>query len=391
MSDPASKTRALRIEGGSVLLGERFVETRLEVADGLIVQPAAEGRPRRLDARGLLVLPGIVDIHGDAFERQMMPRAGTYFPIETALLESDRQAVANGITTVFHGVTWSWEPGLRGADNARAILSAIERLRSRLAADTRFHLRQEIYNLDAEEEIISWLSARRIDVLAFNDHMPLVVAAMSRSHSLARMVERSGVSREEFNRVAEHARQRADETPQSIARLAAAAVAHGVPLVSHDDADPQQREWFRSLGCRVAEFPTTVETAEEAMAAGDHVVLGAPNVVRGGSHVGAIGAADMIARGLCSVLTSDYYYPALPLAPFRLAASGALPLGAAWRLVSDKPAKAVGLGDRGRIAVGRRADLVLVDTAHADQPRVVASIVAGRIVQLNDVERLLEG
>ena len=120
-------------------------------------------------------------------------------------------------------------------------------------------------------------------------------------------------------------------------------------------------------------------------------MLGAPNVARGGSHVGWIGAADMIARGLCSVLTSDYYYPALMLAPFRLAALQVLPLEQAWMLVSDRPAQAVGLYDRGLIAVGRRADLVLVDATSDEWPRVVATVVAGRIVQFNEVDRLFAG
>ncbi|MFY9736502.1 MAG: alpha-D-ribose 1-methylphosphonate 5-triphosphate diphosphatase [Rhodoplanes sp.] len=392
MSGQPTRDAALRIENGRVLAGDRFDDATVEVtADGLIGRAGSGYSPRRLDAEGLLVLPGIVDIHGDAFERQMMPRAGVYFPIETALLESDRQAVANGITTVFHGVTWSWEPGLRGPDNARAILTAIEGLQSKFAADTRFHLRHEIYNLDAEGDITSWLSAGRIDALAFNDHMPLVNGAVKRSRSLERMIERSELSREEFIRVAERVRRRADEVSLSIVRLAAAASAHGVPLISHDDASPDQRRWFRSLGCRVAEFPMTIETVEEASAAGDYVVLGAPNVVRGGSHVGWIGAADMIARGLCSVLTSDYYYPALMLAPFRLAALQVLPLEQAWMLVSDRPAQAVGLYDRGLIAVGRRADLVLVDATSDEWPRVVATVVAGRIVQFNEVDRLFAG
>src|SRR6516162_11566129 len=144
----------LRIEGGRVLAGGRLEATTLHFTDeagGRITALGDETRASRtLDAAGALVLPGIVDIHGDAFERQIMPRPGVSFPIGMALIDSDRQAVANGITTVFHGVTWSWEGGLRGAENARAILDGIERLRPRLGADTRYHLRHETYNLDAE-------------------------------------------------------------------------------------------------------------------------------------------------------------------------------------------------------------------------------------------------
>src|SRR5579872_1292246 len=119
----------LRIEGGRVLIGDRLEETTVDVssADGLIGVVGSDARVhRRLDAEGLTVLPGIVDIHGDAFERQMMPRPGVHFAMDIALRDSDRQAVANGITTVFHGVTWSWEPGLRGPENARCILESIE-------------------------------------------------------------------------------------------------------------------------------------------------------------------------------------------------------------------------------------------------------------------------
>ncbi len=380
----------LRIEGGRVLIGERLEDACLDVssADGVIgaIDSEAPAR-RRLDAEGLLVLPGIVDIHGDAFERQMMPRPGVHFPMDIALRDSDRQAVANGITTVFHGVTWSWEPGLRGPENARTILEHIEQLRQSLGADTRFHLRHETFNLDAEPEILNWLSDRRIDLLAFNDHMLLADEASLRPKKLGPMVERSGLSREAFLGLAERVRSRASEVPASIERMARAAIAHGVPLLSHDDASPDQRRWFRARGCRLAEFPTTVETAQEAASQGDDIVLGAPNVVRGGSHTGWIDAKDMIRRGFCSVLASDYYYPAQLLAAFRLTKEDVLPLAAAWALISATPAKAAQLDDRGSIAKGRRADLILVE-AQDERPRVVATIVAGRIVHLTEADRI---
>jgi alpha-D-ribose 1-methylphosphonate 5-triphosphate diphosphatase len=375
----------MRIKKGRALLESGLEETSIDVdcGSGMITEIGAQGSAERaIDASGLLILPGIVDIHGDAFERQMMPRPGVGFPIDVALLESDRQALANGITTVFHGVTWSWEGGLRGAENARAILEGIERLRPRLGADTRYHLRHETYNLDAEGEIIAWLAERRIDAIAFNNHMSTVDAS-DRARHVAQMVERAGVTREHFLAVVERTKRRADDVPASIGRLAAAANASGVPLLSHDDASPEQRRWFRALGCRLAEFPTTVETAQDAASHGDDIVLGAPNVVRGGSHTGWIDATEMIERGLCSVLASDYYYPAPLLAAFALERRGVLPLARAWALVSQAPAEAVRLDDRGRIAPGRRADLIVVDASVAgEQPRVVATIVAGRVVHL---------
>ncbi len=381
----------LRIEGGRALIdgGFRDASVSMDPESGTITGlDAAGGGDTRIDARGLLALPGIVDIHGDAFERQMMPRPGVHFSTDIALLDSDRQAIANGITTVFHGVTWSWEPGLRGADNARDMLASMERLRPQLAADTRFHLRHETFNLDAEAEIGSWLAQRRVDAVAFNDHIPPEDMHVKRPDKFNQMAQRAGLSHDGFLGVVKSVKARADAVPGSIRRIAALAIANGVPLLSHDDSTPDQRRWYRSIGCRVAEFPTTLETAQEAARAGDDIVLGAPNVVRGGSHVGWVNAADMVARGLCSVLASDYYYPAPLLAAFRLASDGVAPLERAWSLVSETPARAAGLTDRGRIAAGDRGDVVLVDAANPPRPRVVMAIVKGRPVYLADTSRV---
>ena len=379
------------IEGGRVLLGGEIRETSVQIAGGKISAVDSDhGRGSfGLDASDLKVLPGIVDLHGDAFERQMMPRPGVDFPVDVALIDSDRQAVANGITTVYHATTWSWEPGLRSADNARRLLEAIESLRPQLAADTRFHLRHETFNLDAEAEIGQWLSDGRIDLFAFNDHMDSTVASLDKPQKRARMVERCGVSSEEFDRLVARVVSRGYEVPQSITRLAGAARSANVRMLSHDDASPAMRKAFRAQGVAVAEFPVNEETAREAAKAGDFIVFGAPNVVRGGSHTGWTRASDMIAKGLCSILASDYYYPAQLLAAFRLAVDGVLPLAEAWDLISAAPARAAGLSGRGILAAGYRADIILVDDEVPMRPRIVAVIAAGRLVHLTDASRLI--
>jgi alpha-D-ribose 1-methylphosphonate 5-triphosphate diphosphatase len=378
------------IAGGRALVGGDLAETSLSTAGGKIREVgASQGRASpTLDARGLLVLPGIVDLHGDAFERQMMPRPGVDFPIDVALIDSDRQAIANGITTVFHATTWSWEPGLRSGDNAERLLNAIETLRPKLAADTRFHLRHETYNLDAEETISQWLAEGRIDLFAFNDHMDITTALRNKPRKRATMVERTGLTDEAFDQLVERVLSRASDVPASIARLAATARGAQARMLSHDDKSPEERQAFRAQGVRIAEFPVNEETAREAAAAGDAIVFGAPNVVRGGSHTGWTNASDMIAKGLCSVLASDYYYPAQLLAAFRLAGDKVLPLAKAWDLISSAPARATGLVDRGHLAAGHRADILLVDDAVPLRPRIVAVIVAGRLVHLTDGNRL---
>lgn len=382
---------AIDIRGGMAL-----VEGRLEAADVIVrrtdagarlsLEPAAASTT--LDATGLLVLPGLIDVHGDAFERQMMPRPGVGIDLELALIETDRQLVANGITTAFHGVTRSWEPGLRDAATARAILLAIEQLRPRLAADTRCHLRHETFNLDGEEEILAWIAERRVGVVAFNDHLTGTIKVRHRPEKMAKMVERSGLTADAFDALVDSVADRADEVPTSIARLAAAAEAAGIPTMSHDDMNVEQRRWYAALGVDIAEFPMTAAVAETAVADGVPTVFGAPNVLRGGSHTGCPDAAEMAVRGWCSVLASDYFYPALLQAPFILGRKCGIPLAAAWPLVSTNAADALGLLDRGRIAEGARADLVLVEVEANGLARAVATIADGRLVHLADGSRL---
>lgn len=379
------------IEGGEALIGGEFVNASIHIANGKIVEISSRtgAAAMRLDGRGLIALPGIVDMHGDAFERQMMPRPGVDFPIDVALVDSDRQAIANGITTVFHATTWSWEPGLRGTENAHRLLDTIETMHPQLAADTRFHLRQETFNLDAEPTIAGWMASGRIDLLAFNDHMDMTTASMSNPKKRMRMVERSGVGEAAFDELVERVLARGNDVPASIARLAAIARDQDIPLLSHDDKSPEQRSEFRAMGVALAEFPINEDTARAATEAGDYTVFGAPNVVRGGSHTGWTSAADMVSKGLCSILASDYYYPAPLLAAFMLAADNILPLSQAWSLVSGAPAAATGLNDRGQISAGKRADIILVDAREPLRPRVIAAITNGRIVYLTEPQRIL--
>jgi alpha-D-ribose 1-methylphosphonate 5-triphosphate diphosphatase len=380
----------IRITGAKVLAGGALEDTTVHVDDGVIAAIGADrGASRSIDATDLIVLPGIVDIHGDAFERQMMPRPGVDFALDIALPETDRQVVANGITTIFHCVTWSWEPGLRGPENARNLLSAIETLKPRLAADTRYHLRFETFNFDAEPEARGWLDEGKIDALAFNDHMLKPDYAIRPPSKVGTMIDRTGLSREDFFKLVDSLQSRAGEVPDLITRMAKSANATGIPMLSHDDTSPEQRQWFRALGCRVCEFPVNMETAQDAANNGDQIVFGSPNIVRGKSHIGWVNARDMVARGLCSILASDYFYPAPLVAAFKLAEADVLPLAKAWELVSGNPARAMNLGDRGSIAPNLRADLILVDDTVPERPRVVAVLVGGRIVHITEPQRLL--
>jgi alpha-D-ribose 1-methylphosphonate 5-triphosphate diphosphatase len=334
------------------------------------------------DAGGLLALPGIVDLHGDAFERQLMPRPGVHFDAVTALIDTDRQLAANGITTAYHGLTLSWEPGLRGIGAAREFLAALDRARPNLACDTRLHLRFELYNLDCLDEVLGWIADGRVDLVAFNEHTR-DIGRMIAGDKVLTYLGRTGMGHADFVALFNRVIGRAGEVPAATERLAKAAVARRIPLASHDDNSPEERRMYRELGCRLCEFPIDAATAQVGIDHGDAIILGAPNVLRGGSHARRIGAAEAAAAGLCNVLTSDYYYPSLLLAPFQLAREGRLPLPRAWDLVARNPARAVGLDDRGEIAPGQRADLVLIDDRDPARPALAATIIGGVPVLLD--------
>jgi alpha-D-ribose 1-methylphosphonate 5-triphosphate diphosphatase len=373
-------TEAFSIVGGRVLTPHGLqTGATLQIEHGRISSLESGARHPKWDARGLLVLPGIVDLHGDAFERQLMPRPGVHFDAHLALIDTDRQLIANGITTAFHGLTYSWEPGLRGLEAGQAFVAALEAMRPSLACDARLHLRWETYNLDVAEEVASWLTSGVVALLAFNDHTPEMIRKASKPDALLKYAERSGLGFDEFRALLDRVHTRQPAVPAAIERLARVARAAGVPMASHDDDSPDQRRWFRSLGCAISEFPKNEATARVARDDGHDIVMGAPNVVRGGSHLSAVSASAMIAGGLCTILSSDYYYPAQLQAAFRLARDGICPLETAWKLIAENPARAGGLDDRGVIADGKRADLIIVDDRQA-LPRVVATIVAGKPV-----------
>ena len=363
------------ITGGRTLTRDHGVQAAdVAVAGGTLHLDVAA--PNTLDATGCLVLPGIVDIHGDAFERQFQPRPGVGFPADIALRDTDAQLLANGITTAFHGITLSWEPGLRG-------LEAWQRMLAALAAeshvcDMRVHLRWEAYNFAALETALADIAAGRVHLLAFNDHTPEIMERIADDGKCAKYADRAGMSLTQFRALARETASRSGEVDVAQQRIAAAARAAGLPMASHDDATLAERAYFHALGADICEFPMVEEVGRAARAQDDWVIMGSPNVVRGGSHLGWTSAQKMVEAGVCRILSSDYFYPAMARAAFRLI-DGGMGLADAWNLISRNPAQAAHLRDRGAIADGLRADLVVV--READR-KIIATVAGGRIAHL---------
>ena len=369
---------SISLQGGQILTPEGAFETAdLHLADGWIVEsPAAGGLS--IDCRGYWVLPGIVDVHGDAFELELHPRPGVDIAFPIAMHSVDRQLLANGITTAFHGLTVSWEPGARSLEAGRRFMDGLRGLRGNLTSDHCVQLRWETFAHDAIEDLASWLETEPTPAVAFNDHTTSTVEKVKAGNhkKLGQWAQRAGVTVEAYLAEVDRVWGRAPEVPTKIREVAELAGREGAVMLSHDERALGERCANRELGMRVCEFPLAREVAADAIASGEHVVMGAPNVIRGGSHMGAMSAEEAIGEGHCSVLASDYYYPSLFHAAERLVDRGVRPLNEAWDIVSKNPAAAMGLDDRGTIEIGRRADVVVLDVA--GPWRLVHTIAGGK-------------
>ena len=390
------------IQGAEVILPEGIAPVAVRVEGGIITGlDGPRDGARVIDARGMMLTPAMVDIHGDAFERQLMPRPGVMIPTDAALLETDRQLAANGIATAYHALTLSWEPGLRSVAIGEEVVAGLDALAPRLTVENRVQLRWETFCFEAMPLIDRALAGPLLPALAFNDHTtmgvlhpdcplqtrpfdhdPALPVADLQSDAFARKMEprarRAGMTTGDFVALMQAMWDRRPEVPAIIANAGARARAAGAPMLSHDDSQPETRDFFRGHGARIAEFPMNMTVTRAAREAGDWIVFGAPNAARGGSHLGSPGAADMVAAGLCDILASDYYYPAMLAAVARLRADGVAPLPDLWKLVSANPAAALGLGDRGTVAPGQRADLVLIEWPEGAPPAVRMCLSAGR-------------
>ncbi len=354
---------------------------------------------RVIDLGDQILAPAMVDVHGDAFERQLMPRPGVMLPMHAAFLETDRQLAANGIATAYHAVTLGWEPGLRSVDVGWEILNTLIHLAPRLTVENRLQLRWETFCPAAIPLIEAAFATNISPSVAFNDHTSVAIVAplipiQQKPFSIGQTLpeidldspafaakmdsraKRAGLNMDDFLALTREVWLRRGEVKGWIDHVAHLARAAGAPMLSHDDTQEETRAYFRERGSRIAEFPMNLSAARFARDGGDMIVLGAPNAARGGSHLGSIGAADMIRAGLCDILASDYYYPAMLGAVARLCAQGVGALQDLWPLVAANPARAMGLTDRGEIAVGQRADLIVLDWA--DVPVVRQTWIAGR-------------
>ena len=375
MSDETILTGATLVLPGTVLVGT------LVIRGGRIaeVQPGRSAAPGAIGLDGDFLLPGLVDLHTDNLERQVQPRLNARWPSRSAMVAHDAQCAAAGVTTVLDALCLG-DLGF-DKDRVRTFREGVDDLDSLsgaglLRAEHYLHLRCEVPAPDMLGLFDPVATHPLVRMVSLMDHTPGVgqYADLDRYRCLRRD---SGLDPQETERrivelQAQRARLRGPNRRALLTRLAG----RGVAIASHDDRTADEVAENAADGIMVSEFPVTLEAARAARACGMQVIAGAPNLVRGGSHSGNVGAAALLAAGAVDALASDYVPASLIEAAFHPAA-GALP--AAVARVSDGPARLAGLVDRGRLAPGLRADLVRV-RLHQGLPVVRAVWRAGERV-----------
>lgn len=358
-------TAALVLANAMLVLPGETRPGSLVVRDGQIAALAtgAAVPSGAVDCAGDFLAPGLVELHTDNLERHLSPRPKVDWPHQAAILAHDGELASTGITTVFDAIRVGSIPTATSVDYARyarPMADEILAVRSSgvLKISHHLHLRAEICSETLEDELAEFGPGDRVGIVSLMDHTPGQRQYRDVSKLEDYLTIRHGLQGPALSAYLDKLRGlQVRLGPRHEAAAVAAAGRFGATLASHDDATAGQVAASRDHGVRMAEFPTTLEAAEACRAAGIAVIMGAPNLIRGGSHSGNVAARDLAEAGLLDILSSDYVPAALLM--------GAVRLGEIWgdmarglATVTATPAAAVGMTDRGRIAVGLRADLV---------------------------------
>ncbi|MCF2941273.1 alpha-D-ribose 1-methylphosphonate 5-triphosphate diphosphatase [Paenibacillus alkaliterrae] len=383
----------LIVLNGNVVLPNEVVQAAVAVKDGLIEAVLSDAadieewlriHPKAtiLDAQQRYVLPGLIDIHCDAIEKEVQPRPNTLFPLNMALLEFERKLPVHGITTMYHSLSLGVGLSLRGDHLLTGMVEHIHGYRSRRSMiRNRIHLRFEMSHLAGMPIVERYLKEKTIDYLSFMDHSPGQGQYREPGSFERYVMKNQGVNADEVRIIVEELIERRQQVNREhLLRLSSLAAANGIAIASHDDDSVKQVEESIELGVSVCEFPINLETAIHAVSKGLRVCVGAPNVVRGVSHDKNMRAVDAIHAGAADILCSDYHPSSMLAAVFKLFDEGTAALPAAVRMATLHPAEALGAdSELGSIESGKAADLIVVGR-YDNLPWVTSAIVGGKPV-----------
>jgi len=361
-----------------VVTADQVFTGTVVLRDGLIqdVQTGVSYLPQAQNLDGDYLLPGLVELHTDNLEKHLSPRPGVDWPSASAVMSHDAQIIAAGITTVFDALSiGDVNPKGKRMQQLPGMVDAIARANAAdmTRAEHRLHLRCEVCHPDTLSVFRDLVEQPLVQLVSVMDHSPgqrqFALESKYREYYMGKY-HLSTEQMDEFivEQVA-NSQIYSDRYRKAIVDIC---LARGLSVASHDDATVAHVEESAGYGMTIAEFPTTLEAAQACRRLDMSVLMGAPNIVRGGSHSGNIAASTLAQEGLLDILSSDYYPASLLQAAFTLgdqleqkrgqlgdngqvAGAG---LAKAVTTVSLAPARSAGLNDRGEIRVGLRADLI---------------------------------
>lgn len=359
------------VENGSLLIAGACIEA---------VCPRAPDADRHVDAAGRVLMPGMIDLHTDAIEAEIEPRPGVRLPAAFAISQIDQRSAALGLTTVYHSLSFSGEElGLRSDALAAALARDIHDFGPNGCIDNRVHARYEITNHAAIPVLESLLDRDAIALLSLMDHTPGQGQFQTIESYHRYLVKRYAHDAEALEIVIARKLEAVDGAWERASRLIRRARDRAVPLASHDDDSRERVAAMLELGVSICEFPVNDEAGAAIRDAGRHALVGSPNVFRGGSQSSGMRAVDAIGASYADCLCSDYVPSTMLPAVWRVRRELGYSLPRAVALATRNPAAAARLADRGIIADGRRADLILVRD-DGPYPRVTRTWSRGRCV-----------
>lgn len=340
-----------------------------------------------IDAEGGFISPGFVDIHSDYIETMASPRPTSVLDFDISIRETEKILINQGITTMFHSLSFIGEDEfsvkpIRSPENVRALLEKIAQTHNRLhLIRHRFHARLEIDAIDDIEKIKRFIMAGKVQLLSFMDHSP--GQGQYRNLEIYRKTLKGykKITDKEIDKVIASRQGSEKMTLVMIQDIAELAHSQNIAIASHDDDTTEKIEFLKQFGATISEFPITIEVAKAAKAAGMLTLVGAPNILLGGSHSGNMSAAQAINEGVVDILCSDYYPAALLHAIFIMHEQYGQDLAKMFQLVTLNPAVAVKM-DReiGSIVPGKKADVLIINKIEGDFPVITCVMVDGKVI-----------
>ncbi|SER26130.1 alpha-D-ribose 1-methylphosphonate 5-triphosphate diphosphatase [Gracilibacillus ureilyticus] len=382
------------IHNGKIITEDSILTGHAVVVDGETIHALIEEdeinqfpEAELIDARGGYVSPGFIDIHSDYIETVASPRPNSVMDFNLSLREAEKILIGHGITTMFHSLSFYRKEKItrkhvRYPDNMQRMIDQIDETHHKLhMIRHRLHARFEMDNIDGIDQLIDNIRSDKVHLVSFMDHTPGQGQYRNLEIYRQNIKGHRNISDEEVNVLLAERKSTELITIEKITEVAELALSKGIAIASHDDDNVSKLELVKSYGTTISEFPVALEIAKKAKEHGLYTIVGAPNVLLGGSHSGNLSAAEAIDHGYADILCSDYYPAALLHAIFHLHDKQEQDLHKMFMMVTLNPAKAVSMDEEiGSIKIGKKADLLVIERMDDGYPMLTATMVNGQLM-----------